>query len=234
MNGGLLTAADLAAYRPAWQDPVHVTYRGYDVFSNPATSRGGIELAMQLNLAEGFDLDKMGRNSPEALHVLIEAIKVAKADVYKYVADPKFTQIPIAPLLSKQYADERRKLIVPQKAMAYPSWGDPRAAGTQHAGLDALVHRPLAGPAFPERYTPEYDTTSFSIIDQYGNAVACTPTLGGGFGAGVVVGNTGLLLNNGVRLGSTSPYPENVNYVRGGQIPLLNNAPAIVLGAAKW
>ena len=122
MNGGLLTAADLAAYRPAWQDPVHVTYRGYDVFSNPATSRGGIELAMQLNLAEGFDLDKMGRNSPEALHVLIEAIKVAKADVYRYVADPKFTQIPIAPLLSKQYADERRKLIVPQKAMAYPSW----------------------------------------------------------------------------------------------------------------
>jgi gamma-glutamyltranspeptidase/glutathione hydrolase len=232
-NGGLLTAADLAAYRPAWQEPVHVTYRGYDVFSNPATSRGGIELAMQLNLAEGFDLFKLGRNSPEALHVLIEAIKVAKADVYKYVGDPKFTQIPMAGLLSKPYAAERRKLIAMQKAMAYPAPGDPRAAGTPSVGLDALLHRPPAGPAFPETYEPEYDTTSFSIVDQYGNAVACTPTLGGGFGAGVVVGNTGLLLNNGVRLGSTSPYPSDVNYVRGGQIPLLNNAPTIVLKDGK-
>src|SRR5262249_42846198 len=73
------------------------------------------------------------------------------------------------------------------------------------------------------------DTTSFSIVDSYGNAVASTPTLGGGFGAGVVVGNTGLLLNNGMRMGSTSPYPDNVNYVRPGQIPLLNNSPSIVL-----
>ena len=85
------------------------------------------------------------------------------------------------------------------------------------------------GPRFDENYETERDTTSFSIIDQYGNAVSCTPTLGGGFGAGVVVGNTGLLLNNGDRLGSSSPYPDNVNYVRGGQIPLLNNSPTIVL-----
>jgi gamma-glutamyltranspeptidase/glutathione hydrolase len=70
-------------------------------------------------------------------------------------------------------------------------------------------------------------------VDQYGNAVSCTPTLGGGFGAGVVVGNTGLLLNNGMRLGSTSPYPDNVNYVRGGQIPLLNNSPSMVLKDGK-
>ena len=70
-------------------------------------------------------------------------------------------------------------------------------------------------------------------MDRAGNAVAVTPTLGGGFGTGVVVGRTGLLFNNGMRLGSTSPYPDNVNYVRGGQIPLLNNSPVIVLKDGK-
>ena len=229
-NHGAMTAGDLAAYRPEWQEPVHVTYRGYDVYSNPATSRGGIELAMQLNLVEGYDLTKMGANSPDALHLLIEAIKVAKADVYKYVADPKFTPIPMAGLLSKAYAEERRKLIEPRKAMAYPSAGEPaRFAPSTAAGLAALMQPRVTGPAFPDDYEMERDTTSFSIVDQYGDAVACTPTLGGGFGAGVVVGNTGLLLNNGIRLGSSSPYPDNINYVRGGQIPLLNNSPSIVL-----
>jgi gamma-glutamyltranspeptidase/glutathione hydrolase len=231
-NHGVMTAADLAAYRPEWQEPVHVTYRGFDVYSNPATSRGGIELAMQLNLVEGFDLAKMGANSPEALHVLIEAIKVAKADVYRYVADPKFTQVPMAGLLSKSYAESRRKLIEPRKSMVYPAAGEPARFGGTATGV-AAVPRPANLPRFDDNYETERDTTSFSIIDQFGNAVACTPTLGGGFGAGVVVGNTGLLLNNGDRLGSSSPYPDNVNYVRGGQIPLLNNSPTIVLKDGK-
>jgi gamma-glutamyltranspeptidase/glutathione hydrolase len=232
-NHGVMTAADLAAYRPEWQEPVHTTYRGYDVYSNPATSRGGIELVMQLNLVEGFDLTKMGANSPEALHILIEAIKVAKADVYRYVGDPKFTQIPMSGLLSKSYADQRRKLIAPGTAMAYPSAGDPGRFTTPGTGVAAVAPRAPKGPRFDDNYETERDTTSFSIVDQYGNAVACTPTLGGGFGAGVVVGNTGLLLNNGDRLGSSSPYPDNVNYVRGGQIPLLNNSPTIVLKDGK-
>jgi gamma-glutamyltranspeptidase/glutathione hydrolase len=232
-NHGVMTAADLAAYRPEWQEPVHVTYRGYDIYSNPSTSRGGIELAMQLNLVEGFDLGKMGANSPEALHLMIEAIKVAKADVYRYVADPKFTRIPTTGLLSKSYAESRRKLIEPRKAMAYPQAGEPGQFTTPTAGIDAFLHAPAAGPRFDDSYETEHDTTSFSIIDQYGNAVACTPTLGGGFGAEVVVGNTGLLLNNGIRLGSSSPYPENVNYARGGQIPLLNNSPTIVMKGGK-
>src|SRR3954469_14279719 len=186
-NHGVMTAADLAAYRPEWQDPVHVTYRGYDVYSNPATSRGGIELAMQLNLLEGFDVAKMGANSPEALHLLIEAIKVAKADVYRYVADPKFTPIPMAGLLSKSYAESRRTLIEPRKAMAYPAAGEPARFGGSATGLEAKARPQASGPQFDENYETEKDTTSFSIIDQFGNAVACTPTLGGGFGNGVVV-----------------------------------------------
>jgi gamma-glutamyltranspeptidase/glutathione hydrolase len=226
-NHGVMTAADLAAFKAEWQEPVHTTYRGYDVYSNPSTSRGGIELVMQLNLIEGYDLAKMGVNSPEALHLMIEAIKVAKADVYKYVADPKFTSIPMAGLLSKQYAESRRGLIESRHAMAYPAAGEP--GRFDKATAPAPPHAAGAGPRFDDNYETEKDTTSFSIIDQYGNAVACTPTLGGGFGNNVVVGNTGLLLNNGVRLGSSSPYPENVNYVQGGKIPLLNNSPTIVL-----
>ena len=72
-------------------------------------------------------------------------------------------------------------------------------------------------------------TTSFTVADSFGNVISATPTHGGGFGTGVVVGNTGLLFNNGTRIGSTSPYPDDVNYVRGGQIPLLNNSPVIVM-----
>ena len=227
-NHGAMVAADLAAYKPQWLEPLHITYRGYDVFSSPASSRGGFELEMALNLVEGFDLAKLGVGSPEALHLMIEAIKVSKTDIYHYVADPKFTKIPVEGLLSRAYADTRRKLIDPAKAAAYLTWGDPAPAPTASPALFAGLRKP-----FPDNYETERDTTSFSIVDQYGNAVSCTPTLGGGFGAGVVVGNTGLLLNNGMRLGSSSPYPDNVNYVRGGQIPLLNNAPSIVLKDGK-
>ena len=95
-NGGLLTAADLAAYEPQWTEPLRTTYRGYEVYSNPSTSRGGFEVLMQANLVERFDLTSFGSGSPQATHAMIEAIKVAKADIYRYVADPKFTVIPTA------------------------------------------------------------------------------------------------------------------------------------------
>ena len=93
-NGGVMRAADLAAYEPQWSEPLHTTYRGYDVYSNPSTSRGGFEVLMQASLVEGFDLRSFGPQSAKALHAEIEAIKVAKADIYRYVADPKFTSIP--------------------------------------------------------------------------------------------------------------------------------------------
>lgn len=230
-NHGVMTADDLASFHPAWTEPLHTTYHGYDVYSSPATSRGGFELEMALNLVEPYDLAKLKPGSPEALHLLIEAIKVTKADVYRYDADPKLTNIPVEGMLSKRYADSRRRLIELNKAMVFPGWGDPRTSGSS-APL-ALLHRPTDARAFPDNYDPHGDTTSFSIVDQYGNAVSCTPTLGGGFGNGVVIGNTGLLLNNGIRLGNTSPYPDNVNYVRGGQIPLLNNSPSMVLRNGK-
>ncbi len=127
-NGGVLSADDLAAYLPRWETPLHTTYRGYDVYSNASTSRGGFEVLMQLNLVESFDLASMKYGSPQALHVLAEAIKIAKSDIYKYVADPAFTKVPVEGLLSKGFAAERRKLMDPARAVAYPAAGNPPVA----------------------------------------------------------------------------------------------------------
>jgi gamma-glutamyltranspeptidase/glutathione hydrolase len=225
-NGGYVAYEDLAAYQPIWAEPVHGNYRGYDVYSSPSTSRGGIETIMQLNLVEGYDLKSMGQNSPQTLHIVAEAIKVAKSDVYKFVADPKFTRMPLDGLLSETYATSRRELMNTRAAIAYPEPGNPARFG--RAAVGALENVQHHGPVFPER-TVDEGTDSFSIIDAQGNVIAMTPTHGGGFGTGVIVGNTGFLSNNGLRLGSTAPYPDNVNYVRGGQIPILNNSPIIVL-----
>ncbi|MCC6927588.1 MAG: gamma-glutamyltransferase family protein [Gemmatimonadaceae bacterium] len=230
-NGGILTAADLAAYTPEWTAPLHTTYRGFDVYSNPSTSRGGFEVLMQANLVEGFDLSKGGA---ESWHAQIEAIKVAKADIYRYVADPSFHRVPADGMLSKDYAAARRALIDPARSGGYPAAGVPPGAPSGATPGAALPG--AGGPVFDERYDGELHTTSFSVVDKAGNAVGVTPTLGGLFGNNVVVGRTGLLLNNGMRIGSTSPYPTDVNYVAAGKIPILNNAPVVVLkdGALRF
>jgi gamma-glutamyltranspeptidase/glutathione hydrolase len=220
-QGGVLRASDLAAYAPEWTQPLHTTYRGYDVYSNPATSRGGFEVLMGANLIEAVDMTAAGPNSPAALHAIIEAIKISKADIYKYVADPAFVKVPTAGLLSKAFARTRRALFDPARAIAYPPAGEPEGGPTSSPRAQ--------GPAFDDRYDGELHTTSFSIVDRFGNAIGTTPTLGGLFGNNVVVGSTGLLLNNGMRLGSTSPYPTDANYVGPGKIPILNNSPVIVL-----
>lgn len=218
-NGGDFTLEDFARYEPSWAEPVRTTYRGYEIYTSPPTSRGGLEVAMQLNLVEGFDLKAMGHNSPEALHLIAEAIKVAKADVYEYVADPAFSPVPVAQMVDNGYAARRRALIDPARAIAYPEHGDLQV----RTGA-----RPPAGEVtFPEDAW-EGSTTSFSVADRFGNVISGTPTHGGGFGTGVVVGNAGILFNNGTRIGSTAPYPDHINYPRGGQIPILNNSPTLV------
>ena len=234
-NGGDFTVEDFARYEPIWAEPLHTTYRGYDVYTSPPTSRGGLEVTMQLNLVEGFDLRALGAGSAETIHLLSEAIKVAKADVYAYVADPALVDVPVDALLSKDYAAARRSLIDPSGVMVYPEAGNPVRVDAFQSGARA------ERGAVPERRRghlaePSYagSTTSFSIADRFGNVIAATPTHGGSFGTGVVVGNTGLTFNNGTRIGSTSPYPDDVNYVRAGQIPILNNSPIIVFKDGRF
>src|SRR5947209_14191090 len=114
-NGGFLCKADFEKHTSTWVEPVSVNYRGYDVFELPPNGQGIATLQM-LNILEGFDLAKMGRNSPETLHTMIEAKKIAWADRAKYYADPAFAKIPLTGLLSKEYAAERRKLIDSNRA----------------------------------------------------------------------------------------------------------------------
>jgi gamma-glutamyltranspeptidase/glutathione hydrolase len=123
-NGGFLRKTDFERHTATWVEPVSVNYRGYDVYELPPNSQGIATLQI-LNILEGYNLRAMGFNSPDALHVMIEAKKLAFEDRAKYYADPAFAKIPITALLSKDYAAERRKLINPNRAArSYPA-GNP-------------------------------------------------------------------------------------------------------------
>ena len=226
-EGGLFTEEDFAKFSPIWDDPIHINYRGYDIYSSPPTSRRGLEVLMQLKLVERFDLGALGEGSPLLTHLLAEAIQVAKSDIYQYVADPKKLSVPTEGMLEESYLALRSDLISEAGSMAYPTAGEPRGHDRSSSGSgDSRGGLPLG---FGREQSHEGSTTSFSIMDREGNVVACTPTHGGAFGTGVVVGNTGITFNNGTRIGSTSPYTEHVNYARGGQVPILNNSPVMVL-----
>jgi len=226
-NGGLFRREDFSRYQASWEQPVHIKYRGYDIYSSPPSSRGGLEVLMQLKLVEGFDLGAMDPDDPVVTHILAEAIQLAKADIYHFVADPNLYTIPVEAMLSDEYAASRRQLMNLDQSMRFPAPGKPAGVENSSAYRQHLLPKQEIAANREQSYAGS--TTSFSIRDKNGNVVASTPTHGGAFGTGVVVGNTGLTFNNGTRIGSSSPYPEDVNYARGGQIPILNNSPVIVM-----
>ncbi len=165
---GLLTEQDLADYHAHWAEPIHVNYRGYEVYEMPPNSSGHI-LLQELNIVELFDLVSMGCNTAESVHLMVEAKKLAFADREKYVADPNWVDIPIEGMLSKAYAAEQAKRIDPN-----------RAAIALPAGL-------------PEQFE---DTTCFCTADGAGNAVCVLQSIQSGFGSSLIAGETGILLNN--------------------------------------
>lgn len=179
-RGGDLTEADLADYRPEWQEPVRTTYRGYDICCPPPPC-SGIQYLETLNLLDAFDLGAFGQNTALTIHLMAEAMKLAVADRIAYTARP---DIPTAGLLSKAYAEQRRALIDPNRAK--PSEGE-RYTGPAPAG--AIL------PGEPTRALKEC-TTHFEVVDAEGNAVSCTQSLGDGFGSGIMAGDTGVMLNN--------------------------------------
>lgn len=223
-HGGYLGVEDLSAYRPRWDAALHVRYKGYDVYSSPPTSRGGIETLMQLKLIEGLPLKQSGQNSAETIDTLAQVIRIAKSDIYHYVGEPGEFGDTVSPLLSDSYIAARRALIGKGDIASVPAYGDVSASDA--ASADPQVSRQAPSG---EKVDPDGHTTSLSIIDQAGNVLVATPTLGGGFGTGVVIGKTGLLLNNGLRLGSTSPYKDDRAYRMPGRRGFLNNSPTLVL-----
>ena len=194
--GGLLRYDDLADYEAEEADPVSTRYAGLDVYQSAPNSQG-IVMLIALNILEGFDLAGMGHNSADYLHVVTEAMKLAFADRNRYVADPKFADVPTDGLLSKSYAAKRRGLIRMDRAMAVAPAGDPRGerAVTDDADLEYE-----AGPRPVERLETvpgeDGETSSFSIGDRWGNLVSVTHSVNGTFGSGMIVDGTGIVLNN--------------------------------------
>ena len=188
-NGGLFRYEDFAEYTAEIETPVSIDYRGYRIFKNPSATQGPTEL-IALNLLEGFDLQALGHNTPDFLHTNVEAMKLAMADREKYLGDQDFIKIPYDGLLSKEYARDRRSLIDPQKGSLELRPGSAEKFLSNALVGDSQVHPVLAGNA-----KHDGDTSYIAVVDKDRNMVSFEPSLHSSFGTGVVMGNTGFILN---------------------------------------
>jgi gamma-glutamyltranspeptidase/glutathione hydrolase len=214
--GGILSEDDLAHYKAVERSAVRGTYRGYDIVSMPPPSSGGLCLIEMLNILEGYDLGKLGRGA-QALHYTIEAMKRAYADRATDMGDPNFVKIPVAGLLSKQYAAGLRAQIGERATPA----------------ADIRAGQPTEAEG--------RNTTHFSVIDRDGNAVSNTYTLNFSFGLGLVADGTGVLLNNELDDFTAKPGAANAYGLVGfdknlpgpNKRPLSSMTPTIVLKDGK-
>ena len=220
-NGGLISKKDLAAYRAKARTPIRGTYRGYDLITMPPPSSGGVTMVEMLNMLEQFDMPKMQPLSADALHLEIEAMRRGYLDRARYLGDPDFVSMPIARLTSKTYAKSLAKTIDPQ-----------HASSSVELGKDIVTQIASA----------EHDeTTHFSVVDKYGNAVSNTYTLEGGFGSHVVVPGAGFILNNEMGDFNKKPGETNVtgdigtpaNQIAPGKRMLSSMSPMIVTKGGK-
>jgi gamma-glutamyltranspeptidase/glutathione hydrolase len=188
--GGLYTYEDFAEYSSPLEEPLSTTYRGYEIFTNRTWSQG-ITLLQALNILEGYDLAALGHNSPQAIHLQVEALKLAFADRERYVGDPAHVDVPVDGLLSKAYAALRRSLIDPNQAQAAYAPGDPRKL---LAVAPDYRPQPLA-PSLEPVASDADGTTYLATVDAQGNMVSATPSTFAGLAQGMILGDTGILIN---------------------------------------
>ena len=203
-QGGLFTLKDLADCRSRWEAPISTTYHGHTVYEAPPNSSGHV-LLQELNIVEQFDLKAMGCNTPESIHLMVEAKKLAFADREAYMADPDWVDVPVAGMLSKQYASERARLIDPERAAQVVGHGDPwsyQPANSRRRGKAAAA----PGAMQPATAIPEEDTTCFVVVDRWGNAVCQLQSIQSSLGSSIVAGNTGILLNNRMTYWHLDPH----------------------------
>jgi gamma-glutamyltranspeptidase/glutathione hydrolase len=234
-NGGIIGESDLASYQPYEDAPVHVNYRGTEVYECPPNSQGFVMLEA-LNILEGYDLKQMGRNSAPYLHAVTEALKLSFADRNAYVGDPKFVpNIPMQALLSKEYAALRRAQINPDRAIeGEPAPGDPRAMKPATAGARQAYAAPQPLPTAVKPFDPDEMlnlTTYLAVVDKDHNMVSITSSLLSGFGSGVVVDGSGFLLNDRMRYFYLDP--EDVNSLQPGKRTRQTINPALALRDGK-
>ena len=227
-NGGFLRKADFEKHTSTWVDPVSTNYRGYDVFELPPNGQGIATLQI-LNILEGFDLKSMGRNSAETLHAMIEAKKIAWADRAKFYADPEFAKIPLAGLLSKEYAGERRKLIDPGHAAKAVEAGVPPANGAE----SQATREPLQDSAATPKRSPvdDGDTIYMCTADDEGNMVSLIQSNYRGMGSGIVVPGLGFMFQDRGELFSMEPGHANV--YAPGKRPFHTIIPGFVMKDGK-
>jgi gamma-glutamyltranspeptidase/glutathione hydrolase len=226
-GGGLITSADLAGYKVVERVPVHGTYRGYDIYSAPPPSSGGIVLIETLNILEGFDLGATERNSARHLHLVAEAYRRAFFDRSVFLGDPDFVDVPVAQLIDKKYAAEWRSSIDPNRASVSADLQRPSMGQLdQSAALEA----PYLGPE-------KQDTTHYSIVDEAGNAAAVTTTLNDSFGSRATLPGLGFLLNDemddfAAKVGVPNMYgllQGEANAIAPGKRPLSAMTPTMVV-----
>jgi len=232
-GGGLITAGDLAHYEAKEREPIHGTYRGYEVISAPPPSSGGTVLIESLNILEGYDLAKMGSRSAQAIHFTTEAFRRAFFDRAEFMGDPDFAKIPVAQLIDKRYAAAWEETIDP--AHATPSKDLKRPAIFSELEQYAAGHPPAM--AAPE----SNHTTHYSVMDAEGNAVAVTTTINAWFGSRVTADGLGFLLNDEMDDFSSKPGVPNsdgliqssTNAIGPGKRPLSSMTPTIVVRDGK-
>jgi len=210
-NSGLLTADDLAGYATCVEDPVSVNYRGIDVFKCGPWTQGPVFL-QQLSILEGYDLAAMGHNSPEYIHLLLEAAKLSFADREKYYGDPDFVDVPLGSLLSPEYAAERRKLIDPDKASMELRPGNAPAEIPVKKEGGSDLHKG--------------DTTHLDAVDRWGNMLSATPS-GGWFRSSPVIEGLGFPL--GTRMQMFYLDPDHANALMPGKRPRTTLTPSLAL-----
>jgi gamma-glutamyltranspeptidase/glutathione hydrolase len=217
-GGGLVDAESLAAYKPAVREPVRGTYRGYDIVSMPPPSSGGVHIVQMLNILENFPVASLGYGSADSFHLLTETFRLAYADRSEHLGDPDFYDVPLAWLMSKEYARQQAATIDLKKA---------RKSEDVAPGVAPVAE--------------SEDTTHFSIIDADGNVVANTYTMNFSFGSSIAVAGAGFLLNNEMDDFVAKPGVPNAygllggdaNSISAGKRPLSSMTPTIVFADGK-
>jgi len=231
-HGGLITAQDMADYEVKERQPIRGSYRGYEVISAPPPSSGGVTLLEALNILEGYNLSGLGNRSADSIHLTAEAFRRAFYDRAEFLGDPDFSQLPVPQLIDKRYAAAWRSSLDMMRSSISKELRRPSGFGD--LDRQAATHNPYVGPE------PE-NTTHYSVVDPQGNAVAVTTTLNESFGARVVAGKLGFLLNDEMDDFTSKPgVPNGYGLIQGeansigpGKRPLSAMAPTIVLKDGK-
>ena len=227
-GGGLITTEDLANYEAKVREPLHTTYHGYELFTPPPPSSGGIAMIEALNILSGYDLSKLGDRTPPEMHLIIEAYRRAYMDRTDYLGDTDFVSVPLKQMESMKYAAAWRATIDPHKAT-------PSKELIRPAGFLPPPPTVANGGAEPTQ------TTQYSVVDADGNAVSVTTTLNGYFGNFVAVEGLGFVLNNEMDdFASKMGVPNMFGLIQGpnnaiapGKRPLSSMSPTIVAKDGK-